>query len=158
VEADRRGQTLWYRWLVAVTVGMMALGLFMVIAPALTRQGFSLMVYSEADRIGGFGEEPAAYIELAHAVMGSVMFGWGAALLLVLRGPFRRGLREGWMILPVSLVAWFVPDTIFSLWSGFWQNAVLNSVFLVLFAIPLAATYRARCASLLLCEDPAHGE
>jgi hypothetical protein len=142
VEAGRGGQTLWYRWLVAVTVGMMAFGLFMVIAPALTRQGFSLMIYSEADRIGGFGEDPASYIELAHAVMGSVMFGWGTALLLVLRGPFRRDLREGWTIVAVSLAAWFVPDTIFSLWSGFWQNAVLNAVFLVLFAIPLAATSR----------------
>jgi hypothetical protein len=30
---------------------------------------------------------------------------------------------------------------VFSLWSGFWQNAVLNSVIAVLFAIPLAATY-----------------
>jgi hypothetical protein len=142
VEADRSRVTFWYRWLVAVTVGMMAFGLAMVIAPGLTRQGFSLMVYSSADRIGAFGEEPAAYVELAHAVMGSVMFGWGTALLLVLRGPFRRAVREGWTILAVSLVAWFVPDTLFSLRSGFWQNAVLNSVFAVLYAIPLAAIYR----------------
>ena len=25
-----------------------------------------------------------------------------------------------------TVAAWFIPDTTFSLWSGFWQNAVLN--------------------------------
>ena len=142
MRTDRPTIGFWYRWLVAVTIGMMAFGLFMVLAPGLTRQGFGLMVYSDADRIGEFGARPADYIELVHAVMGSVMFGWGTAMLLVLRGPFRRELREGWTILAVSLTAWFVPDTIFSLASGFWQNAVLTAVFLVLYGIPLAATYR----------------
>ena len=45
-------------------------------------------------------------------------------------------------MMAVSLVAWFVPDTTFSLWSGFWQNAVLNLVLGVIFVIPLATTYR----------------
>jgi hypothetical protein len=71
------------------------------------------------------------------------MFGWGLALLLVVRGPFARGAREGWLIVAVSVAAWFVPDTAFSMWAGFWQNAVLNVVFLALFAAPLAATYGA---------------
>jgi hypothetical protein len=142
VKTDRTPITFWYRWLVVVTAGMMAFGLFLVVAPGLTRQGFSLMVYGDADRIGGFGGKAADYIELVHAVMGAVMVGWGTAMLLVLRGPFRRDLREGWTILAVSLTAWFVPDTIASLASGFWQNAVLNAVFAVLYAIPLAATFR----------------
>ena len=55
--------------------------------------------------------------------------------------------REGWFTITVSVLAWFIPDTAFSLWSGFWQNAVFNTVFVVLFAIPLAATYRAFPAS-----------
>ena len=32
---------------------------------------------------------------------------------------------EGWQIIAVSVAAWFIPDTTFSLWSGSWQNAVL---------------------------------
>lgn len=133
---------LWYRWLVAVTAGLVAFGLLMVLAPSLTRQGFSLMVYGDAGHIAGYGGKAADYIELVHAVMGAVMIGWGTAMLLVLRGPFRRDPREGWTILAVSLTAWFVPDTIFSLASGFWQNAVLNAVFAVLYGIPLAAIHR----------------
>ncbi len=43
----------------------------------------------------------------------------------------------------VSVAAWIVPDTLFSPWTGFWQNAVLNAAILLLFAIPLVATRRA---------------
>ena len=132
----------WVRWLVAVIFGVMAFGLILVLAPSLTRQGFSLLVYSDAERIAAFGTEAVAYISLVHAVLGAVMFGWAVALLLVVRGLFARGAFEGWQIVAVSVAAWFVPDTVFSLWSGFWQNALLNVVFIILFALPLAATYR----------------
>lgn len=127
----------------AVTIGVMLFGLVLVFAPGLARDGFSLLVYSDAQRIADFGPHAIDYIELAHAVLGAVMFGWGVALALIVRRLFARGTRDGWTIVAVSVVAWFVPDTAFSLWSGFWQNAVLNLVFLVLFAVPLAATYRA---------------
>ena len=131
------------QWLIAVTFGVMAFGLILVLAPGSTRQGFSMLVYSDADRIAAFGPEAVAYIALVHAVLGAVMFGWGVALLLIVRGLFARGAIEGWQIVAVSVAAWFVPDTAFSLWSGFWQNALLNVVFIILFAVPLAATYRA---------------
>lgn len=125
-----------------VAVGVMVFGLVLVVAPGFARQGFSLLVYGDPQRIATFGAEAAQYIALVHAVLGAVMFGWGLALLLVVRGPFARGAREGWQIIAVSVAAWFVPDTAFSILSGFWQNAVLNFVFMVLFAVPLAATYR----------------
>lgn len=133
---------LWINWLTLATVALVAFGLLLVIAPALARDGFSLLVYSSGDRISEFGPDAVAYIELAHAVMGGVMVGWGVALFLVLRGPMRQDLMQGIGIFAISLLAWFIPDTIFSLASGFWQNAILNLVFAVLFAIPIAALYR----------------
>ena len=132
----------WLKWLTVATVALVVFGLALITAPAIARQGFSLLVYSSGDRISEFGPDAVAYIELAHAVMGAVMVGWGVALLLVMRGPMRRNLVEGLRIFAISLLAWFIPDTIFSLASGFWQNAILNLVFAALFAIPIAALYR----------------
>jgi hypothetical protein len=132
----------WWRWLIAVTIGVMVFGLSMVLAPGLIRQVFSLLVYSSPNHIATFGAGAVAYVSLVHAILGAVMFGWGTALLYVVLGPFRRGSREGWQIIAVSVAAWFIPDTAFSLWSGFWQNALLNLAFAVLLAVPLAATYR----------------
>ena len=133
---------LWFNWLLLVVLGVMAAGIAMVVAPELIRRAFSLMLYGTADAVdSSFGGPAIEYVTLVHGVLGSVMFGWAVALLLILLGPFRRGSREGWLMLVASLAAWFIPDTLFSLWAGFWQNAVLNAVSAVLFAIPLAATF-----------------
>ena len=69
-----------------------------------------------------------------------VKLGWGTALVYVTRTLVANGMRAGWNVVALSVAAWFVPDTMYSLVSGFWQNAVLNAAFLGLFAVPLWAT------------------
>lgn len=118
----------------------MVFGLALVLAPTLSMQGFSLLVYSNQDQIASFGHEAARYIALAHAVFGAVMFGWGLALIAIVRTLFAAGYRLGWNVVALSVGAWFIPDTSYSLLSGYWQNALLNLAFLVLFAVPLVAT------------------
>ena len=141
--ADRhRPSPVWVSWLSSVSLGVMAFGLALVLVPPLANTGFSLLLYADAGHIAAFGAPAVRYISLVHAVLGAVMFGWGALLFLLARGMFARGERDAWRIIVISLAAWFVPDTAFSLWSGFWQNAVLNFAFIVLFVVPLAATYR----------------
>ncbi len=139
----RREAFFWWLWLVVVSGGVVAAGLVMVLMPALTRRLFSLLVFASPETIDGFGALPARYVALAHGVLGAVMVGWGAALLVVLFGSFRRGAREAWSIVAVSVAAWFVPDTALSLATGFWQNAVLNVVVAALYIVPLAATWSA---------------
>lgn len=143
MNTSKQPYSFWSRWLLGVTIGVMVFGFILVIAPRLARDGFSLLVYGDTQGIAAFGPQAVEYIALVHAVLGAVMFGWGFTLLLVVRNLFAQGDTLGWQIVAISVVAWFVPDTAFSLWSGFWQNAVLNVVFIVLFAVPLVATYRA---------------
>jgi hypothetical protein len=107
----------------------------------MARQGFSLLVYFSASRLDTFGTEQVRYVSLAHAIIGGVMVGWGIALLLVTRELIAKGSRLGWNLIAISLGAWFIPDTTYSLLSGYWQNAVLNIVFLALFATPLWAIH-----------------
>ena len=131
---------IWIRWLLIASVGVALFGFVLVVAPALTRQGFSLLVYADLARISSFGEEAVRYVSLTHAVLGSVMFGWGVALIVVVKRLFARGYPEGWLIATTSVAAWFIPDTTYSALAGFWPNVALNVIFLVLFAIPLVAT------------------
>lgn len=135
-----RPSRFWTNWLLAVAAGVVAFGMLLVVAPSHARQGFSLLVYASPDRIDAFGQEPVGYISLAHAVMGGVMAGWGVALFYVVRTLFAKGSRVAWNLVALSVGAWFVPDTAYSLLSGYWQNALLNTVFLALFALPLWAT------------------
>ena len=130
---------LWTRWLLVASAVVALFGLTLVVAPAFTRQGFSLLVYGDLGRISSFGEEAARYASLTHAVLGSVMFGWGVALAVVVKCLFARGHPEGWLIVTTSVGAWFIPDTTYSALAGFWPNVALNVGFLVLFFIPLLA-------------------
>jgi hypothetical protein len=138
--SDYLPSRFWINWLLTVAAGVVAFGLVLVVAPSVARQGFSLLVYAAPERIDAFGQEPARYISLAHAVLGGVMVGWGTALFYVTKTMFARGSKTAWNLITLSVVAWFIPDTSYSLLSGYWQNAVLNTVFFVLFAVPLWAT------------------
>jgi hypothetical protein len=131
----------WWQWLVVVTVLITLFGLSMVLMPSIIRQLFSVVILSSPEAIDSFGDPAVAYLTLTQGVLGAVMFGWGIALLFVLFGSFRRGLKEGWLTVAVSVAAWFISDTAFSLWTGFWQNAALNTIFLLAFAVPLLTTY-----------------
>lgn len=130
----------WFRWLQVATSGTILFGLALVMLPDLARRGFGLLIYGESDALSAFGAGVQPYLTLSHAVMGSVMVGWGSALWLTLRGPFRRGERHGRDVFAISLAAWFVPDTAASLSTGLWPNAVLNAAFALAFAVPLIAT------------------
>ncbi len=132
---------LWWRWLVVATWIVLIFGLSMVVLPGPTQKLFNYIYLSSPSGAPMFSESATAYIKFVSAVLGAVMFGWSIALLYVLYGTFRRRQMEGWRTISASLVAWFIPDTAFSLYSGFWQNAVLNVLMLVVFALPLAATY-----------------
>lgn len=135
--------SFWTLWLLAASAGVALFGLLLVLAPGVARQGFSLLVYASADRLDTFGAEQVRYLSLVHAVLGSVMVGWGVALFIVTKHLFSQEGRLGWNLVAGSVSAWFLPDTTYSLLSGYWQNAVLNTFFLALYAIPLWATRRA---------------
>jgi hypothetical protein len=140
MESRSQPPTFWIHWLLAVEGGIVAFGMALVLAPGATRQAFSLLVYSAPEHIDSFGTEQVRYISLAHAVIGGVMVGWGAALYGITRALLARGDRTGWNLVALSVAAWFVPDTAYSLLSGYWQNALMNAVFLTLFAVPLLAS------------------
>lgn len=132
-----RSQVIWWRVLVIVILGLMTFGLALVLFPDFAVKVFGLLVYSSFSQLDSFSPEALRYIKLVHAVLGAVMFGWGLLFLFIVLGPLRQRPRDAWRMIVVSLTAWYLSDTAFSLVSGFWQNAVLNTGIVVLFAVPL---------------------
>ena len=121
----------------AVCWGTVGFGGVLLLAPGLARQGFSLLIFSDPGVIDLWPEPARRYVTLLHGVLGAVMVGWAVALLLALRSEPGTAPR-GWWLVAVSVACWYVPDTVFSLAVGAWQNAVLNSVFAAAFAAGLA--------------------
>jgi len=132
----------WWKWMVVSSWGVIVAGIAMVVLPDVMNRFFSLLFYNVTDHYTSFGESASGYITFTHGVLGSVMAGWGVALLGVLYGPFRSGNPEGWRSVAYSVALWFSLDTSVSLAYGLWQNALLNLIIAELYIIPLVATFR----------------
>ena len=134
-------RVLWARWLVAAAVVVLAFGLSLVLAAELMQGVFESLYFTP--RTGSeLGADAAAYTAFLQGVLGAVMVGWATLLLVIVLGPFRHGEPSAWKMIAASLAVWFVVDTAFSLWTGYWQNSILNTALFAVFAIPLWATYR----------------
>lgn len=134
--------SLWWYWLVVVTCGVTIFSISLIILPDFMQLFFNAMFFSLSQAHTTFGEVAYSYIKFLYGVLGAVMIGWSVTLLFIIARPFRRGQREAWYAITASVLVWFMLDSSLSISAGFWQNAVFNAIFLVLFIIPLAATYR----------------
>lgn len=132
---------LWRRWLLLVCVGIIAFGLALVLLGGVVFDVFNVLFYGEADAGGRFTQDGEDYVRFTYGVLGAVMAGWMIPMIAIINGPFKQGEASAWWTLTLSLGLWYVVDTAWSLYTGFAANAGLNTVFLVLFAIPLTATY-----------------
>ncbi len=131
----------WWRWLVAVTCGVLAFGLSLVLLPDVMQRFFNTLIFSSSDAPTTFSDEATRYVTFVCGVLGAVMVGWAVALLYILRVPFRREARSAWYAITLSIGIWFVIDSAFTIYTGYVGNLILNIPFFVLFIIPLFATF-----------------
>lgn len=132
----------WRRWLMGVTGGVIVYGLSLILLPGVARGLFNGLFFSSPEMAHLFIEETNIYTVFAHSILGAVLVGWMLTFMCILLWSFRPGNRDAWNTLVVSVVGWYIIDTGYSLYAGVMAHAVFNTAFLVLFAVPLAATYR----------------
>ena len=72
---------------------------------------------------------------------GALMKGRCLLLAGIAHHAFRQGESWAWKTIAVSVITWFVVDSYISASTGFYANVVGNIVFLILFEIPLVATF-----------------
>jgi len=132
----------WCTWLTLVIIGVALFSLMLLVFPGLTHEFF--------DWIAFLGNRPNAlnvpevvdYLSFVYGVIGAVMLGWSLVFLYIVRKPFQAGELWSWYALAVPVTIWFIADSLHSVVSGFWPNAIFNTGFFILFGIPLLATYK----------------
>ncbi|AFY69927.1 hypothetical protein Pse7367_1639 [Thalassoporum mexicanum PCC 7367] len=132
----------WWWWLVVSCGITIAFSLGMVLAPELLHQFFNQVLFASSQLPTDFDTAANDYIFLVYGILGAVMIGgWMIPIIFILVGAFRHKQRWSWLAIASSIGIWFAIDSAISVMSGFWQNAVFNVVFLLMFMIPLVATY-----------------
>ncbi len=79
---------------------------------------------------------------LLTAILGGVLVGFGVMIWQVTDVVYSADPAMGRRIILISLLCWFLCDSLGSLLAGAWFNAVINTVILALFLFPLLAGQR----------------
>lgn len=134
---------IWWGWLVTAfgLTALMTLG-YVLFPDAMMRQMLISTFLGSPDALAAHGEDVMRFIGLLSGISSAVSLAWFALLTFVVLGPFRRGERWAWMAVTTSVVIWFVVDSGRSIASGFPSNAMFNVAWLVMYGVPLVATYR----------------
>lgn len=130
----------WRQWLIVVTGGVMVYALSLILLPEISQSLLNTLFFSQDVRVA-FGENEKTYITFLYGVLGAVIVGWMTTLMFLLIGPFQRPQREIWNTLTASILIWYVVDSGFSVVIDVIPHAIFNTGFLILFAVPLAASY-----------------
>lgn len=79
------------------------------------------------------------HMQFTLAVLGAVTIGWSLTLLVAIQAaqqierPSRRSI---WIGIVASFVVWYVVDSSLSIATGFWHNAISNTIISATFLIP----------------------
>lgn len=118
-----------------------ALGLFGMI---LAGSGFEVTsgpVRILFDVLNGPGElDLNPYVRVSLALLGAVTMGWSLTLMAVIQVTNqleKQVSKRIWIGITASIVIWYVIDSILSIATGFWLNAVSNTIFSATFLIPV---------------------
>jgi hypothetical protein len=137
-----RSFSFWQRWLWIASLGLVVFGGAMAL---LNRT----IVFAAFNRGIDTGFWPAALPEgvtafqgWAYGAWGATVAGWGLMCALLVRHAFARREAWSWWAMAASIGVWFILDTAISAANQVWANVILNTLLLVVFALPLAATRR----------------
>lgn len=129
----------WRSWLIGWSYFVMLFGLVLVGAGLPQTDAIARTIFSI---IGATNVEWTPELRFATALMGAVTLGWGITTLVAIRAALALGDAgtATWRGILTALLAWYVLDSFMSVATGYWLNAVSNTVILAAFAVALFAT------------------
>jgi hypothetical protein len=128
-------------WLLVVAIAMTVAGAALVL---LVQTPLFARLNPLFDRPFWMGAPDAATRRFQHWAYGvtfATMAGWGLLLAILVGNAFASRQAWVWWSIAASVALWFPLDTGRSLYHRVYANAAANALLLVIFAIPLAATF-----------------
>ena len=126
------------RWLKFATIVTIGFGIVIAVAaiPALAAPTAMLadLIFFPVDGAPAVG---APADRLLAAITGGVMTGWGVMMYMIVTGVLAKDPALGRRIILAGMFAWYAVDSSMSLAAGAPLNVASNTVFLLLFVVPV---------------------
>jgi hypothetical protein len=132
----------WYYWLIVVSWIIIGFGLSLV---TISQSPYFDILNKPVLQI--FNISPESYgtkkiIIWLYSILGATMAGWGMCIYLMLKHAFVKKEKWTWIALLISMIIWFIPDTIISVLYGAYFNVIINTLILFIIALPLSFVYQ----------------
>ena len=130
-----RQRAFWIAWLQVVLSLLVVYALILVFGGSVAEGLFSAFGFGPPDSV--ISVELSTYLRLPFAVLGSVMVGWAALMIILVRGPLTSGAQWAIPALAVPVALWFLLDTGMSIVLGYPTHALFNVPFALALGVPL---------------------
>jgi hypothetical protein len=135
---------IWHRLLLGASVAFAAFGVLVAAFPFAHLFAMRNAAIADAFFGGTWSVQTEAYHAFASGPLGGTIAGFYILQAFVVAVPFKRGERWAWHAIAWATVLWFTVDSAVSLWHQAGFNVyMVNLVPIVVFGVPLAATYPA---------------
>lgn len=127
-------------WLIVLCAGFVVLGTAMALLAGTRAMAPMDWIAESAYPRDAMSESARQLRAWMTAVTGAVMAGWGLTLTILVANAFQTRQAWVWWAVAAGLAVWFALDTGRSIYHRVYANVALNTVLLVLAAIPLMGT------------------
>ena len=131
----------WKNWLNLWSFAVTIFGAVLALAAFAPTDGLARIVFAS------FQNPMPGDIDMLHrfsiGLMGAVTMGWGMTLYVAFQAIHLADRAHGpriWRNLTLAALIWYVIDSSISVATGYWLNAVSNTLFIALYLIPLLRT------------------
>ena len=131
----------WRNWLVVWSIGVGLFGLVLYGAAYSATTAPAAAIFALFDN--PLPPEPDRYLRFAISLMGAVTFGWGVTSYAAFRAAWwldAAAAAPVWRLITAAMLLWYLIDSAASVATGFWLNAVSNTVVLALYLVPVLAS------------------
>ncbi|NOZ25028.1 MAG: hypothetical protein GXO94_02920 [Nitrospirae bacterium] len=139
-----RSFLFWQKWIVLMSCGGILTGLFLPLLSTIeaVSAGYNRAVAETFFGLKSMPEELTVYSQWMWGMLGAVIVAWSICILFLALYPFRRLEKWSFYCIGSSLVAGFAVDAGLSVYFGFYEEVAVATLWFVLGAMPMAATYR----------------
>ena len=131
----------WKNWLNLWSLAVTVFGAILALAAFAPTDGLARLVFAL------FQNPMPSEIDMLHrfsiGLMGAVTMGWGMTLYVAFQAIHLADRAQApriWRNLTLAALIWFGIDSGISVATGYWLNAVSNTLFIALYLIPLLRT------------------
>ncbi len=128
----------WKKWLNIWSLAVALFGAILALAAFAPTDGLARMVFEL------FQNPLPDTMDLLHrfsiGLMGAVTMGWGMTLYVAFQAAHlleRADAPRIWRSITVVALIWYAVDSYISVATGYWMNAVSNTLFIILYLIPV---------------------